>query len=66
MTKLPHTSLTSIAITFLVINLSTLLSRLLWGFLCQFFKITPFLPYSINKIDSLSNFRQQNLIFIST
>jgi transposase, IS5 family len=57
MAKLPHTSLTSIAITFLVMNLSTLLSRLFWGFLCPFFQIMSFLPDSINKIDILSNFR---------
>ncbi|MCM2409893.1 hypothetical protein ACOWPH_12620 [Anabaena sp. PCC 7938] len=41
MTKLPHTSLTSFAISFLVMNLSTLLSRLFWGFLCPFFQISP-------------------------
>jgi IS5 family transposase len=65
MTKLPHTSLTSIALTFLVMNLSTLLSRLFWGFLCQFFKITSFLPCLISEIDDSVKFRQQNLIFIS-
>ncbi|GAX35128.1 transposase [Nodularia sp. NIES-3585] len=63
MAKLPHTSLTSIAITFLVMNLSTLLLRLFWGFLCQFFKTTSFLPSLINKSDALSNFSQQKLIF---
>jgi predicted benzoate:H+ symporter BenE len=61
MAKLPHTSLTSIAITFLVMNVITAFV----GFLCPFFQIMSFLPYSINKIDSLSNFRQLNLIFIS-
>ncbi|GAX37856.1 transposase [Nodularia sp. NIES-3585] len=55
--------LTSIAITFLVMNLSTLLLRLFWGFLCQFFKTTSFLPSLINKSDALSNFSQQKLIF---
>lgn len=64
MAKLPHTSLTSIAITFLVMNLSTLLLRLFWGLLCQFFKITSFFPVPINKIDDLGSFRQQKLIFI--
>jgi hypothetical protein len=65
MTKLPHTSLTSIAISFLVMNLSTLLSRLFWGFFCQFFRITSFFPWFISEIDGLVRFRQQKLIFIS-
>ncbi|MFM5985937.1 MAG: transposase, partial [Sphaerospermopsis kisseleviana] len=65
MAKLPHTSLTSIAISFLVMNLSTLLSWLFWRFFCQFFKITSFFPWFISKIDYLVKFRQQNLIFIS-
>ena len=43
MTKLPHTSQTSIAITFLVMNLCTHLSRLLRAFLCRFLKTKPFL-----------------------
>ena len=43
MAKLSHTSQTAIAITFLVINLSTHLSRLFYAFLCQFFKTAPFL-----------------------
>ncbi|MDB9382324.1 IS5/IS1182 family transposase, partial [Nodularia spumigena CS-584] len=64
MAQLPHTSLTSIALTFLVMNLSTLLLRLFWGFLCQFFKITSFPPFHINKIDNLGSFRQRKLIFI--
>lgn len=64
MTKLPHTSLTSIALTFLVMNLSTLLSRLLWGFLCQFFKVMSFFPCLISKIDYLVKFKQQKLIFV--
>jgi hypothetical protein len=65
MTKLPHTSLTSIAISFLVMNLSTLLSWLFWGFFCQFFRITSFFPWLISEIDGLVRFRQQKLIFIS-
>jgi hypothetical protein len=48
MAKLPHTSLTSIAITFLLMNLSTLLLRLFWGFFCQFFTIPSFFPSLIN------------------
>ncbi|MFM6156035.1 MAG: transposase, partial [Sphaerospermopsis kisseleviana] len=65
MAKLPHTSLTSIALTFLVMNLSTLLSRLFWEFFCQFFKITSFFLCLISEIDYLVKFRQQKLIFIS-
>lgn len=65
MTKLPHTSLTSIAISFLVMNLSTLLSWLFWRFFCQFFRITSFFPWFISEIDGLVRFRQQKLIFIS-
>ncbi|MFM7369058.1 MAG: hypothetical protein ACKO2Z_14970, partial [Sphaerospermopsis kisseleviana] len=61
----PHTSLTSIALTFLVMNLSTLLSRLFWEFFCQFFKITSFFLCLISEIDYLVKFRQQKLIFIS-
>ncbi|AFW95735.1 IS5 family IS5 ssgr transposase [Anabaena sp. 90] len=63
MAKLPHTSLTAIAITFLVMNLSTLLSRGFWGFLWQFFQIISFFFNSIRKSDVLPNFKQQKLIF---
>ena len=63
MAKLPHTSLTTIAITFLVMNLSTLLSRGFWGFLWPFFQITSFFSNSIRKSDVLPNFKQQKLIF---
>ncbi len=66
MAKLPHTALTSIALTFLVMNLSTLLSRLLWGFLCLFFRITPFFDFMINKFDAFVVFGQRKLIFSST
>ena len=48
MTKLSHTSKTSIAITFLVMNLSTYISRLLRAFLCLFFRNLPFLQFNIN------------------
>jgi hypothetical protein len=47
MAKLSHTSQTAIAVTFLVMNLSTHLSRLFYAFLCQFFKTAPFLQSSI-------------------
>jgi transposase, IS5 family len=53
MAKLPHTSETAIAITFLVMNLSTQLSRLFYAFLCLFLKMTPFLPAYISKNDDL-------------
>lgn len=53
MAKLPHTALTSIAISFLVMNLSTLLLRLLWAVLCLFFSITPFFDDLINTVDDL-------------
>jgi transposase, IS5 family len=43
MTKLSYTSETAIAITFLVMNLSSHLSRLLYAFFCQFLKTAPFL-----------------------
>ena len=46
MTKLSCTSETAIAITFLVMNLSTLLWRLFWDFLSQFWKSTSFSAHS--------------------
>lgn len=49
MAKLPHTSQTAIAITFLVMNLSTHLSRLFYAFLCQFFNNGTFLEVAIIK-----------------
>ncbi|BAY88239.1 MULTISPECIES: IS5 family transposase [unclassified Tolypothrix] len=63
MAKLPHTSVTAIAITFLVMNLSTLVSRLFWEFLCQFFNITSFFTSFISKSDVPFDCRQQKLIF---
>ncbi len=47
MAKLSHTSMTAIAITFLVMNLSTHLSRLFYAFLCLFLKTTPFFRSNI-------------------
>jgi transposase, IS5 family len=47
MAKLSHTSFTAIAITFLVMNLSTHLSRLFSAFLCLFLKNTPFFRSNI-------------------
>ena len=63
MAKLPHTSLTAIALTFLVMNLSTMLSQLFCVFLCHVFKITSFFASLINKGDFLVNYRQHTLIF---
>jgi IS5 family transposase len=57
MAKLSHTSQTAIAITFLVMNLSTRLSRLFWVFLCRFLKTTPFLPLLISKNYACLNFK---------
>jgi IS5 family transposase len=65
MAKLSHTSQTAIAITFLVMNLSTMLSRLSWGFLCQVLKITSFFPSMIIKNNLLANYKQQELIIAS-
>lgn len=65
MAKLPHTSLTSIALTFLVMNLSTLLLRLFCGFFCHFFTTTSFFTSFISKSDDPGNFRQQKLIFLT-
>jgi hypothetical protein len=47
MAKLSHTSFSAIAITFLVMNLSTHLSRLFYAFLCLFLKTTPFFRFNI-------------------
>ncbi|RCJ22703.1 hypothetical protein A6S26_21480 [Nostoc sp. ATCC 43529] len=63
MAKLSHTSKTAIAITFLVMNLSTQLSRFKSTFLCLFLKITPFFPSNIIENYGLANQKQQKLIF---
>ncbi len=49
MAKLTQTSETAIAITFLVMNLSTWLRRVFYAFLCQFFHTTPFFALQIIK-----------------
>ena len=61
MTKLSHTSKTAIAITFLVMNLSTYISRLLTAFLCLFFRNLPFLQSCINKNHISIYIHKQNL-----
>lgn len=63
MTKLSHTSQTAIAITFLVMNLSTHLSRVFYAFLCLFLKNRPFLEIHIIESYDFSSYRQQKLIF---
>ena len=63
MTKLSHTSKTAIAITFLVMNLSTHLSRLLRAFLYLFFKYTLFLESDISRNYNLLIPGKQKLIF---
>lgn len=62
MTKLSHTSKTAIAITFLVMNLSTYLSRLLRAFLCLFFGNLPFLQSAINKYYIILDYHKQKLL----
>lgn len=63
MAKLPHTTLTVIAITFLVMNLSTHPSRFFCAFLCLFFQNRPFLGIDIIKHYDFASYRQQKLIF---
>ncbi len=63
MAKLSHTSQTAIAITFLVMNLSTHLSRVFSAFLCLFFKNRPFLEIGIIERYDFASYRQQKLIF---
>jgi len=55
MTKLSHTSETAIAITFLVMNLSTWLWRLFLDFLCLFCQVHPFSVSVINQNYTLTN-----------
>ncbi|MEH1785985.1 MAG: IS5 family transposase [Nostoc sp.] len=63
MAKLSHTSETAIAITFLVMNLSTHLSRVFYAFLCLFLKTAPFLQFRITETYDFVNYEQQKLIF---
>jgi transposase, IS5 family len=57
MAKLSHTSETAIAITFLVMNLSTHLSRVFYAFLCLFFKNRPFPQSNITENYILVSYR---------
>jgi transposase, IS5 family len=63
MAKLSHTSQTAIAITFLVMNLSTHLSRVFYAFFCLFFKNRPFLEIDIIEHYDFASYGQQKLIF---
>jgi transposase, IS5 family len=63
MAKLSHTSQTAIAITFLVMNLSTHLSRVFYAFFCLFFKNRPFLEIDIIEHYDFASCGQQKLIF---
>ena len=53
MPKLPHTSETSISITFLVMNLSTILRQIVWIF-CAYLKTSSFSLKLIGKNDILT------------
>jgi hypothetical protein len=64
MAKLPSTSQTVIAITFLVMNLSTLLRQFFCLFLCRFPRRTNlllFLDFLIRKNHSLTDYTKKNL-----
>ena len=63
MTKLDNTSETAIAITFLVMNLSTWLRRVFCVFLCQKPKITPIYGSMIIKSYNLPSYSQQKVMF---
>jgi len=63
MAKLPHTSETAIAVTFLVLNLSTLLRQTFCLFLRFFQKKNLFFASSINKDYVSANFAGFNLSF---
>ena len=61
MAKLPHTSETAIAITFLVMNLSALLRQVLSLFSVNFKKQLLILSKRLMKLMFLSTFDNQNL-----
>ena len=63
MTKLDNTSETAIAITFLVMNLSTWLRRVFCVFLCQKPKITPIYGSMIIKSYKWASYSQQKVMF---
>jgi hypothetical protein len=63
MAKLDNTSQTAIAITFLVMNLSTWLRRVFCVFLCHQPKIIPVSGSFIIKNYSWASYRQQKIMF---
>jgi hypothetical protein len=63
MAKLDNTSQTAIAITFLVMNLSTWLRRVFCVFLCQKPKITPIYGSMIIKSYNWASYSQQKVMF---
>lgn len=65
MTKLPQTSETVIAISFLVMNISYLYRQVLSIFLCLFSKTTSFFQLLINKTYIDLNKEEQKVILIS-
>ncbi|QLE40891.1 IS5 family transposase (plasmid) [Nostoc sp. C052] len=64
MAKLSHTSETVIAITFLVMNLSTHLSWLFSAFLCLFLKTTSFFRSNIIRAYDFTIYTQEKLMFV--
>jgi hypothetical protein len=65
MAKLSHTSETAIAVTFLVMNLSTWLRRVFCAFLCQFFHTTPFSALLIIKNNLWAAISPYQLIYLT-
>jgi hypothetical protein len=63
MAKLDNTSQTAIAITFLVMNLSTWWRRVFCVFLCQKPKITPIYGSMIIKSYNWASYSQQKVMF---
>jgi hypothetical protein len=66
MAKLENTSGTAIAITFLVMNLSTWLRRVFCVFLCQKPKTTPIYWSVITKNYNWTSYRKQKIMFRRT
>jgi len=66
MAKLPDTSQTAIAITFLVMNLSRILKQMIWAFFCQFFPNLTFRGGRIKKSNRWLNEREKSLLVLLT
>ncbi|MDB9432496.1 IS5/IS1182 family transposase, partial [Microcystis aeruginosa CS-552/01] len=63
--KLPHTSFSAIAITFLVMNLSNLLRQVFWAFLCLKWKNSTFSRSMISISYSLKINQQLKLMLVA-